>query len=253
MAIYIAVCDDNIADRKQLERLLGREAQKRGREGTPIYVDSFGNSEALLKTPNRYDMFLIDITNEEDYACLKTASHIIGNGIDSLIVIINSKIDHMNEALNSPEYRIHVKDREAHLNKESGCKESFLFVTQPLLQRDISELVDLAIANASERTPAIEVRCQNETQFLKPEDFLYAQAKDKISGIEIYLSDGRSIMSTETIDQFASNLALFGEIVRLKLCYVNLNHVSKLAINHVIFDNGARLPISLADFLTLKK
>ncbi|MCR4656667.1 MAG: hypothetical protein K5770_10620 [Lachnospiraceae bacterium] len=233
MAIYIAVCDDNIADRKQLERLLGREALKRGREGTPVYVDSFGSSESLLKTPNRYDLFLIDITQEGDTACFQTASYIKGNGIDSVIVIICSKIDH----------RIMFSDSDMHL----------LFRDQPLLQNDISELVDLAIENAADRTPVIEVRCQNETRFLKPEEFLYAQAKDKISQIEINLFDGGVIMSTETIDQFSSNLALFNDIVRFGLCYVNLSHVSRLSARSVIFDNGAKLPLSLKDFLLLRK
>ena len=41
--MHIAICDDNIADRKHLERLLSRESDKR--MGTPnlLYVDSYGD------------------------------------------------------------------------------------------------------------------------------------------------------------------------------------------------------------------
>jgi hypothetical protein len=42
MTIYIAVCDNNIADRKQLERLLEREKDKRLMENYDVlYIDSF--------------------------------------------------------------------------------------------------------------------------------------------------------------------------------------------------------------------
>ena len=46
--MHIAVCDDNVADRKQLERLLKRESDKRAASTGIIYTDSFGNSTALL-------------------------------------------------------------------------------------------------------------------------------------------------------------------------------------------------------------
>ena len=46
--MHIAVCDDNVADRKQLERLLKRESDKRAASTGIIYTDSFGNSTSLL-------------------------------------------------------------------------------------------------------------------------------------------------------------------------------------------------------------
>ncbi len=59
MTIYLAICDNNIADRKQLERLLEREKDRRLRENNDVlYIDSFGSEEALLATPVKYDIFL---------------------------------------------------------------------------------------------------------------------------------------------------------------------------------------------------
>ena len=54
--MHIAICDDNIADRKHLERLLSRESDKR--MGTPnlLYVDSYGDREHFLFHPLMYDM-----------------------------------------------------------------------------------------------------------------------------------------------------------------------------------------------------
>ena len=59
--MHIAVCDDNVADRKQLERLLKRESDKRAASTGIIYTDSFGNSTSLLSNPMQYDAFYIDM------------------------------------------------------------------------------------------------------------------------------------------------------------------------------------------------
>ena len=49
--MHIAICDDNIADRKHLERLLSRESDKR--QGTPnlLYVDSYGDWDNFFHNP----------------------------------------------------------------------------------------------------------------------------------------------------------------------------------------------------------
>ena len=48
--MHLAVCDDNIADRKQTERLLGRQSDRIFKEtGERIYIDSYGNVEAFMQ------------------------------------------------------------------------------------------------------------------------------------------------------------------------------------------------------------
>ena len=53
MGTYIAVCDDNMADRKQMERLLGRESDIRLNDTGVLYIDSYGSEDALLKKIGR--------------------------------------------------------------------------------------------------------------------------------------------------------------------------------------------------------
>ena len=55
--MHIAVCDDNGADRKQLERLLSRESDKRMETTGNLYVTSYGNPESLLQNPRQFDVF----------------------------------------------------------------------------------------------------------------------------------------------------------------------------------------------------
>ena len=130
MAVYIALCDDNIADRKHLERLLGREHDKRNAAGCPLYIDSFGSKEALLRTPNRYDLFLLDLTREKGADGLSTAREIRLLGIDAEIVLICSQLNYRDRA-----------------RSEDDC----LFRNQPISQNDISELVSLAIARTRKK------------------------------------------------------------------------------------------------------
>ena len=65
--MHIAICDDNIADRKHLERLLGRESDRRKDTKGILYIDAYGNVDALTKSPMIYDLFFIDMTQLPPY------------------------------------------------------------------------------------------------------------------------------------------------------------------------------------------
>ena len=59
--MHLAICDDHMADRKQMERLLGRESDRRMNTTGVLYVDSFGSKESILVTPMIYDAIFMDI------------------------------------------------------------------------------------------------------------------------------------------------------------------------------------------------
>ena len=56
--MHVAVCDDNVADRRHIERLLSRESDKRA--GTPniLYIDSYGDKDHFLINPLKYNIIL---------------------------------------------------------------------------------------------------------------------------------------------------------------------------------------------------
>ena len=92
--MHIAICDDNIADRKHLERLLGRESDKRA--GTPniLYVDSFGDRDALLRnTPGMYDLFFIDLVETPTLA-METIRLLQEAGAKAPVTMCSSQIDY---------------------------------------------------------------------------------------------------------------------------------------------------------------
>ena len=58
--MHIAICDDIIADRKQLERLLSRESDRRIKTTGNLYLESFGGIAALTHATMINDLFVID-------------------------------------------------------------------------------------------------------------------------------------------------------------------------------------------------
>ena len=89
--LYIALCDTNFADRKQMERLLNRESDKR-LNSCVFYMDTYGSPDALLGNPRVYDAYFLDIPSEE-YSAYDLAKDIQAKGILSPIIFCNSAIN----------------------------------------------------------------------------------------------------------------------------------------------------------------
>ena len=221
MALYIAVCDDNAADRKQIERLLDRENSFQKSNGNPLYFDSFGSKDSLMKTPNRYNLFLITASEDSELNGIAIANEIKQAGIDALIVMMCSPG-----------------------RSEDLTGSGFITKDKPITASDISELVSLAGTCANNKTPLIEIRCNGTTVFAKPEEFICAIASQKGFGLEIYLTGGRKYAATDTLDQFSLWMGSFKEIVRCGNSYVNRNHVKSLSAFHLTLSNGIRLPVN---------
>lgn len=96
--MHIAICDDNMADRKQLERLLKKEAQVYASESEPLYVDSYGNSDALLKSPMLYDVFLVDMCHGTTTG-VDIYNNLRAYGVSAPVVLCSSLIRYQDKEL----------------------------------------------------------------------------------------------------------------------------------------------------------
>lgn len=88
--MHIAVLDDNIADRKQIERLLDRESDRRISTTGNLYTDTFGAVDAFLASPRQYDFFMIDLYGGAS-ECVEIAVKIRDLGIKVPICFFKSK------------------------------------------------------------------------------------------------------------------------------------------------------------------
>ncbi|MCR5734010.1 MAG: hypothetical protein K6G22_05305 [Lachnospiraceae bacterium] len=239
MTLYIAILDDHIADRKHLERLFDREHSYRESIGQTIYIDSFGNSDALFKTPYRYDLFIIDISGENDLSSMEAAEKVIGLGIEATIVICSAGADDEADPVTSED--IHTE------------KTDIIFEKKPLYKDDIKRLVDTAFERSAKKTPLIEIRCKDGTVFAPYTDFSYALNRDRQYLTEIHLSDGRVLICTENMSQFSSLLLAYDCMVPCGRDFVNLSHVTGIKPGSLTLSDGKKLHFPLRDYPSIKK
>lgn len=164
--MHIAICDDNGADRKQLERLLGRESDKRVSTTGPLYVDSYGNAEALLKNPLLYDVFYIDMCHTPGVSVSGIVEKLAQAGSQAPVVLCCSEKNYRTQEF----------------------PKNVSFLDKAIKAEELSGTIDAALAAKKAAESMIELRDTEETTYVKEEDILYAIAKGK--AIEVTLKNG---------------------------------------------------------------
>lgn len=213
MTAYIAICDNNIADRKQLERLLEREKDKRLSENYDVlYIDSFGSEEALMATPVKYDIFFIDITEGATNG-MEIAKKLRLRGITAPIVLCESTINYTSY-VNAP--------------------EDIIYIEKPINKGQVSHLVDVALEWVQRKTPLIEVRCQKDTRFIRYDELVRATPLDKFL-TRLCLCDGEYVDMSDSIGSLSKQCEIYGCFIKCGRDLVNIYHIVSAV------DNGFRL------------
>lgn len=227
--MHIAICDENIADRKQLERLLGRESDKRKNDTGVFYVDSFGQPEVLAKNPMPYDLFFIDLLTENTNG-LAFALSLCKFGVGAPIVLCSSVTDYRKEA-----------------SAISDLPANLLFLDKPIKTAELSKILDSAIVIQQNRIPTIELRSDSGTYYVKEDDIMYAISHGNC--VDIYLSNGSVIPIITDIYNFYDEVAMYTHMVLLtgnSMC--NITYVDKYSPFKVLLKDGTKLnssPFSL--------
>ena len=222
MAIYIAVCDDIIGDRKQMERLLNREKDARIASEV-LYIDSFGSIDALMKTPFRYNLFLIDIVSPT-YCGMDVAKELRNQGITAPIVLMSSRIDYTSYG-NSP--------------------GNITYLTKPVTQGQVAHLVDIASDHVKERVPLIEVRDDKNSHFLPYTDIVYIKEVGDV--MEFLLSNGEMITSRCKPKTIISQLIEKKCFYKCNKTIVNLLHVISSSKTTLELSSGDKVKFSIFD------
>lgn len=221
MTIYIAICDDNVADRKQIERLLNREKDARlNTKGDVLYIDSFGSSDALNKTPIKYDLFLVDVTDSTPHG-MDIAKSLRARGILAPIVLLTSKIDYKSFS-NEP-------DRIIHLEK-------------PVNSGQIAHLIDIADDWNSRKPKLIEIHGKKDTVFLPHEELVSATQKNNY--VKVSVSDGSFIEIPCSLKHFQKDLNGYSCFIPCKNAVVSLHHVVGFSGNEITLSNDETFTLS---------
>lgn len=226
--MHIAICDDNIADRKQLERLLGRESDRRKDTSGVFFCDSYGNSEHLSRNPMPYELFFIDMTTGQTDG-FTFARELRRLGVTAPIVLCSSKIDY-----EAAFCKLSPNDQPEH----------FLFLTKPIRVGELTAIIDTAIELASHRPQTIELRGEKDTWYVFEDEILYAAARSRNvhSYIDVSLSGGRKVTILDNLLNFGSSLQTHPHLITLSERYiVNLAHISRLSFCRLHLTNGEKL------------
>lgn len=222
--MHVAVCDDNIADRKQLERLLGRESDERLHTTGVLYVDSFGNSTALFRAPKIYDVFFIDMV-EGAMNGADLAASLRADGITAPIVLCSSVIDYTRLAT--------LPDNIFHMSK-------------PISPAALSEMLSRAYEIKAALIPKIAIRGDTDTYYVPAEDIMYVIPNTHY--YDVVLSDGTVHKMFGTFNGFTFAFESYPQfIVAGRHMIINASYVTAVMFHSVTMQDGTILKISRHD------
>ena len=222
--MHIAVCDDNLADRHQMERLLGRESDKQDDTSEMFIIDSYGNPEVMLSHPKAFDLFFIDVCQTEGLDAVKIVQELIARGATGPIVMCCSQID----------YRT-----------VSGLPENAIYIDKPIKVADLHNVLEQVKEFQSELPDKIELRKHMDTVYVNVSDVIYAVEKKGITLVT--LTDGEVLTSPEPLWLFKRSLGDKHPEIEFAtpMILVNVNHIKSWGhFGTAIMDNGKSIHVA---------
>lgn len=228
--MHVAICDDNIADRKQMERLLGRESDARSPTTGVLYIDSFGDSEALLKAPMVYDIFFIDMTAEGANG-IEVAQALREAGVTAPIVMVSSKIRY--KEISPQPYMTY-------------------YIDKPVRTKDLSGMLNTALQHKEFSEHTVEIRSDQETRYVFPGSIVYAEPEGRLCNITF--SSGDTFLMRGGLMDFYYQVEYTDKFIyaRPKLV-VNLDYIQSVSLTRLKLKTGRSFPITPMDCRFIKK
>ena len=219
--MHIAICDDNIADRKHTERLLARESDRRSKTDSVLYVDSFGKQESVLVSPMIYDMFFIDMVNDAPSTASDIVKALIAAGVTAPIVMLTSAINYRKD-----NYLTSI--------------EQVYFLDKPIKTDELTSIISVGFKQKSQKVPTIELRTDTDAYYVKEDDIMYAVFYNK-QYTDVFLADGRKIHMLMNIENFYAHLEHFGSFFPANgRTIIQKNYVKKISLLHVHLSCGKK-------------
>lgn len=205
--MYIAVVADNIAERKQTERLLGRANTALSGELGTLYINSYGDEDAFLKACMRYEMFIIDYGN--DYAhSIAVAKKLKESTTTGLIAICKNEEDPFLHQF--AEMDVFTLDKPLR--------------TAPLHQliREIHGKIEKKKANET----ILEIRGEVDTKYINKDEVMYVEFFEKEHKLLFHFKTEPDFEVIGTLDDLIKLLGDYSEFYMAnKNTAVNSNHV----------------------------
>jgi len=219
--MHIAVCDDIVVERKQLERLLAREADKRRGDISGLYVDSFGSIASLMTAVLTYDAYFIDF-NSEGKTGIDVANALLEAGKTSVIIMCCGNIN----------YRLHQ------------FPDNVIFIDKPIKVEELSNVINHVEEILDKAEPTIEIREENGNTFrIKEAEFIYSEYSKQ--HVYITMSEGRKATILSSFDHFYNQLQNYENLVAINShTMINAHHIVHLDGFHVTMPGSVVFRVS---------
>ena len=227
--MHVAICDDNVADRKHLERLLSRESDKRA--GTPniLYVDSYGEKMHFLANPLKYNLIFMDMSSEPGIVEF-ILEHLEEMGYHAPLVLYSDKIDYP-AIPDLPDYVVHAR--------------------KPYIPDPLPEFLALGDANVSGHVVSISVH-KNSVLIHVPK-YMILYALEGARTCTLYLTDNTTIDVDEKIDELRQIFEPYEEFERVnKNSIANFKYVNTVTPVALVMQDNKELKISLLRYREYK-
>ncbi len=205
-----------------MERLLGRESDRLAKNNQILYIDSFGNPEALLLAQMHYGVYFIDLTssslNGQPVNGLDLAKKLREVGIDSTIFLCCGAIDY------------HTME----LAPRIFC------IDKPIRVSDLSNAIQRAGDELATLVPRIEFRTiSNGTFYASYNEILYFHELTDCQ-TTLYLIDGTTVQLPEHARNLYLNIKpTHPDLLALSLKFaLNPKYIKAAGLKTVTFTNG---------------
>lgn len=229
----IALCDDEKAELKKTEQMLGNYKKKHPK--MDFMVECFENVEELLymaRAKNYMpDLIIMDIYMPEKMG-IDAAKELRDMGNDGRIIFLTTSREHALEAFGVDASQYLVKP----------VTEKMLFPILDKLLREVDK----------ERRKYLLLRIEGRIQRVAVSDIIYCEAQGKIQCL--HFADGTQFLLRMTMAEIYEKLSRYEEFVRVGVAYImNLEHISSLNARELNMDNGQKIYLPRGSYQSLRE
>ncbi|MCR4690608.1 MAG: hypothetical protein K5739_04630 [Lachnospiraceae bacterium] len=223
--MYIAIVADNIADRKQAERLLGRAGNTLSETTGLLYVSSYGDENAFLHECMKFDLFFLDFDNDIPHS-VAVYEHFRELMAPGICCICKKETDTVPENLDP----------------------SILLINKPIMTADLHAMILKAheeIGIKRNKETLIELRGDVDTKYVQRADLMYVDFDEEKRFLHYHLADGSILTMSgchNDMNRSLGNLSEFSE--KSRRYYVNSNFINTENKKSILLKNGERLSIA---------
>ena len=231
VVLKIAICDD---EKKFCDSAEGMLKLYMEEKAMPFQADVFNIPSELVDMTEKgtiYDIYLLDIYMP-GVTGMSIATELRSRGVKSPIIFLTSSTDHALEAFGVD---------ATHYLLKPYTKDSFYVGMDKAMQ-----------SIASHKNDSVILKVDNDYRSILVSKLIYCEAEDKYQ--RLYLENGERLLVRISGMELYKLLSEFGSFYHCGRAHIiNLNHISRVTVEGVIFKNGRALKLPHTVLAGLKK